>query len=148
MKLHKIKHRNPALDTEKCYCINNRLWNKKRVQIINNGTEFLAPKYYYPVHVSRLVKDQLVKARYRASSPLTLIKQEHERRQANKKRFKPKKPHEKTKRIYHFTVLVDEDEYKVLWNFLYKDVRDPLKDRRRIATIEELKERKKRGKNE
>lgn len=140
MRLHKIKHRNAALDTEKCYCINNMLWNKKKIQIIDNGKAFLAPKYYAPNHVSISVKNKLFKAGYLGERPLKAIKREHEQRQKNRKLFKRKKPSEKSQRIYKFSVMVDEFEYKLLWNFLYKDVRDPIKDRVRIRTIEEVKE--------
>ena len=54
-----------------------------------------------------------------------------------------------SKRTFRFSVYVDEIEYKLLWNFLYKDVRNPLVDKARIRTIEEVKEdlKNKAGKN-
>lgn len=142
MKLVKIKYRNPALDTQFSYCINNYLWNKEKVQIINNGTEMLVPKYYCPRHVGQLHNQKLASARYRAQQPLKLIKAEHERK---KREFKERvKRGRTTDRIYKFAVEVNESEYKLLWNYLYYEVRDPLKRERKIQTIEELKEKRKR----
>lgn len=146
MRLIKIKYRNPALDTEQCYCINNYLWNKSKVQIINNGKEMLVPKYYSPIHVGALPARKKADARYRARQPLKLIKQTHE--QQKKERKKRRKTGRKTERIYKFMVNVSYDEYKVLWNFLYKELRDPLKDRYRIQTIEELEEKRLLKENE
>lgn len=140
MKLHKIKYRNPALDTEKCYCINNYLWKKDVVKIISDK-EFLAPKLYAPRHVGQLHNRKLADARYRAKQPLKLIKAEHERKKREHKKRISNKP--KTDRIYRFTVTLSADEYKMMWNFLYKDVRDPLKEKRRVQTIEEIMEKKK-----
>lgn len=147
MKLHKIKYRNPALDTQFCYCINNYLWNKDKIQIINDGKEFLAPKYYCPRHVGQLENRKLAIARYRAGKPLKKIKEEHERK---KREFKNRKKPKTSDRIYKFSVNVNATEYKMLWNFLYKDVRDPLKDKVRIQTIEEIieKQAKKVGEND
>lgn len=139
MKLHKIHYRNPALDTEGRYCINNYLWAKDKVQIINNGTEFLAPKFYCPIHVSKIPAQKLASARYRARQPLKRIKSEHERK---KREYKKRKRPKTSDRIYKFSVNVSYDEYKVLWNFLYKEVRNPLTDRYRIQTIEELEEKR------
>ena len=147
MKLHKVKYRNPALDTVGCYCINNYLWAKDKVQIINNGKAFLAPKLYCPRHVSQLAARKLADAKYRASQPLKQIKSEHERK---KREFKRRKRQKTSNRIYKFAVNVSYDEYKLLWNFLYKDIRNPITDRVRIQTIEELDEKRKKklGENE
>ena len=149
MRLIKIKYRNPALDTQFSYCINNYLWNKEKVRIINDGTEMLVPKYYCPTHVGQKGSKKLASARYRASRPLKLIKSEHERIEKERKKAGRKKG-KQTDRIYKFAVNVSYDEYKLLWNFLYKEVRDPLKDRHRIQTIEELAEKqaKKVGEND
>ena len=144
MRLIKIKHRTPALDTRQCYCINNYLWNKDKVQIINNGTEMLVPKYYCPMHIGQKPSKQLANARYRAGRPLKLIKTEHERQ---KREFKKRGRQKESDRIYTFKVAVNATEYKMLWNFLYKDVRDPLKDKVRIQTIEEIIEKRERNEN-
>lgn len=148
MRLVQIKYRNPLLDTEQCYCINNFRWNKEKVTIINGGKEMLVPKYYCPQHVGQLESRKKANKKYRANKPLKLIKQEHERIQ--KERKERKKTGTQTERIYKFAVNVSYDEYKLLWNFLYKEVRNPLKDRHRIQTIEELEEKrlKKVGKND
>lgn len=147
MRLIKIKHRTPALDTQFSYCINNYLWNKDKVQIINNGTEMLVPKYYCPMHIGQKSSKKLASARYRATRPLKLIKAEHERIEKERKKAGRKKGTQ-TNRIYRFSVNVSYDEYKLLWNFLYKEVRDPINDRHRIQTIEELAEKQERKKNE
>lgn len=139
MKLVKIRYRNPALDTEQCYCINNYLWNKVKVQIVN-ANEMLVPKYYCPVHVGARPSRIKAHARYRARQPLKLIKQAHDAEK--KERKKRRKTGRKTDRIYKFEVSVSYDEYKLLWNFLYKEVRNPITDRYRIQTIEELEEKR------
>ena len=141
MKLHKIKYRNPALDTKGCYCINNYLWAKDKVQIISDK-EFLAPKFYAPRHVGQLHNRKLAQNRYRAKQPLKLIKAEHERKKREYKKRISNRP--KTDRIYRFNVNLSADEYKLLWNYLYKEVRDPVKDRKRIQTIEEMIEKQQR----
>lgn len=148
MRLVKIKYRNPLLDTEQCYCINNFRWNKDKVQIINNGTEMLVPKYYCPQHVGQLESRRKANKKYRATKPLRLIKQSHE--QLEKERKERRKTGRRTDRIYRFSVNVSYDEYKLLWNFLYKEVRNPITDRYRVQTIEELEEKrlKKVGENE
>ena len=143
MKLHKIHYRNEKLDTQFCYCINNYLWAKDLIQILNDE-EFLAPKYYTPRHVSQLENRKLANARYRARNPLKLIKKSHEDRPKRQRRPKELL----TKRIYKFAVNVDEDEYRALWNFLYKELRDPIKDKSRVETIEEKKERLKKKNDE
>ena len=150
MKLHKIKYRNPALDTKFCYCINNYLWAKNKIQIINNGTEFLAPKYYCPRHVGQLENRRLAYSKYRARHPLKTIKKAHEEvKKERQRRWREMiKKRRTSNRYYKFTVSVSEDEYKLLWNFLYKEVRNPLKDKIRIQTIEELKEKRERKQNE
>ena len=145
MKLHKIRYRNPALDTQYSYCINNYLWNKEKIQILNNGTEFLAPKFYCPRHVGQLGSMRRASAKYRANKPLHLIKKAHE---VKEKKKVGRKKGTQTDKIYKFAVNVNADEYKLLWNFLYKEVRDPLKDRHRIQTIEELMEKQERKMNE
>ena len=147
MRLVKIRYRNPALDTEFSYCINNRLWRKDVVQIINGGTELLAPKYYHARHVGQLSSMRRANAKYRAKNPLKFIKKNHE---AKEKKKAGRKKGKQTDRIYKFAVNVNATEYKMLWNFLYKEVRDPLKDKHRIQTIEELieKQAKKVGENE
>lgn len=150
MKLHKIKYRNPALDTRDSYCINNYLWAKKKIQILNDK-EFLAPKYYCPRHVGQTANRRAADTKYRARNPLKQIKAKHERKKhefkEKRKQIQRAKHPEKT---YCFKVMVTATEYKILWNFLYKDVRDPLKDRIRIQTIEELieKEEKRLKENE
>lgn len=144
MRLVKIKYRNPRLDTEICICINNQLWNKSKIKIINNGTEMLVPKYYCPQHVGRLESQRKANKKYRAAKPLKIIKQEHER--ITEKRKNQKRNRKPTDRIYKFNVSVNAGEYKLLWNYLYKDLRNPLEKGKRAATIEELQE--KRGVNE
>ena len=128
------------MDTERCYCINNYLWNKDKVQIISDK-EFLAPKFYAPRHVGQLHNRKLAQNRYRSRQPLKLIKSEHERKKREyKKRISNRV---KTDRIYRFNVNLSADEYKMMWNYLYKEIRDPSKDRRRIQTIEEMIEKRK-----
>ena len=146
MRLVKIRYRNPALDTEFNYCINNYLWNKNKVQIINDGKEMLVPKYYRARHVGELDAQRRANAKYHARKPLKLIKKAYEEKQAKKKVGRKKGSH--TDRLYKFAVNVSEDEYKLLWNYLYKEIRDPLKDKIRVQTIEELKERLERKKSE
>lgn len=146
MKLHKVKYRNPALDTQACYCINNYLWAKDKIQIINNGKEFLAPKLYCPRHVGQLDAMRRANAKYQAGRPLQMIKRIYQEKQAKKKTGR--KQGSTTDRIYKFTVSVSEEEYKLLWNYLYKEVRDPLKDKIRIQTIEEVIEKQKRKKDD
>lgn len=146
MRLVKIRYRNPALDTEFSYCINNRLWRKDVVQIINDGTELLAPKYYNARHVGQLAAQKRANAKYRAKNPLKFIKKNHERKEEKKKAGRKKG--KQTDRKYRFSVNVDATEYKMLWNFLYKEVRDPLKDKTRIQTIEEIIEKQERKLNE
>ena len=145
MRLVKIHYRNPALDTQFSYCINNRLWNKDKVQIINNGTEMLVPKYYSARHVGTQPAQMRANAKYRAKNPLKFIKKVHEQKERKKAGRKKGKT---TDRIYKFAVNVDATEYKMLWNFLYKEVRDPLKDKTRIQTIEEIIEKQERKNNE
>lgn len=146
MRLEKIHYRNPALDTEFSYCINNRLWRKDVVQIINGGKEMLVPKYYTARHVGQLDAMRRANAKYRAKNPLKFIKKNHERKEAKKKAGRKKG--KQTDRKYRFSVNVNATEYKMLWNFLYKEVRDPLKDKHRIQTIEEIIEKQERKLNE
>lgn len=145
MRLEKIHYRNPALDTELSYCINNKLWRKDKVQIINGGTEMLVPKYYTARHVAQLSAQRRAIAKYRAKNPLKFIKKNHE---AKEKKKAGRKKGKQTDRIYKFAVNVNATEYKMLWNFLYKEVRDPLKDKHRIQTIEEIIEKQERKLNE
>ena len=143
MRVIKIHYRNPALDTEFSYCINNYLWRKDKVQIINGGKEMLIPKYYKPRHVGQLDPQRRANAKYKARQPLKLIKKAHEERQRKKAGRKKGKT---TDRDYTFKVAVNATEYKMLWNFLYKDVRDPLKEKIRVQTIEEIIEKRERKK--
>ena len=143
MRLVKIHYRNPALDTEFSYCINNRLWRKDVVQIINDGKEMLVPKYYTARHVGQLDAMRRANAKYRAKNPLKFIKKVHEQKERKKA---GRKKGSKTDKIYRFSVNVNETEYKMLWNFLYKEVRDPLKEKIRVQTIEEIIEKQERKK--
>ena len=145
MRLVKIHYRNPALDTQFSYCINNRLWRKDKVQILNDK-EMLVPKYYSARHVGTIPAQKRANARYRAKNPLKFIKKVHEEKQ-RKPKPKHKKKVEKSNRIYTFKVNVSEIEYKLLWNFLYKDIRDPLTDKIRIQTIEEIIEKQRKENN-
>ena len=145
MRLVKIRYRNPALDTEFSYCINNRLWRKDVVQIINDGKELLAPKYYNARHVGQLAAQKRANAKYRAKNPLKFIKKNHEEKERKKAGRKKGKV---TDKDYIFKVTVNATEYKMLWNFLYKEVRDPLKDKVRIQTREEIIEKQERKNNE
>lgn len=146
MRLIKIHYRNPALDTEFSYCINNYLWNKAKVQIINGGKEMLIPKYYKPRHVGQLDPQRRANARYKARKPLKLIKKAHAEQVEKQRKKGGRKKGSKTDRKYTFKVAVNATEYKMLWNFLYKDVRDPLKEKIRVQTIEEILEKRERRK--
>ena len=137
MRLVKIKYRNPTLDTRFSYCINNYLWAKNKVKFLSE-TEMLVPKFYTARHVSQTSSQRKAQARYNARHPLKLIKEAHEQQQ---KRRKPRK-RTKTEPKYQFNVLVTEAEYKILWNFLYKELRNPLAKMKRIKTIEELMEKR------
>lgn len=148
MRLIKIKYRNPALDTQFSYCINNYLWAKNKVKIINNGTEMLVPKFYCPRHVAQLSGQRKAIARYKARQPLKFIKENHEKHQEEQKRkrkLERKKRAKLSEKHYRFNVMVTAEEYKLLWDFLYKEVRDPLKDRMRVRTIEEIMEKRNNG---
>ena len=145
MRIVKIHYRNPALDTRFSYCINNRLWNKDKVQIINGGKEMLVPKYYCARHVGTQPAQMRANARYRAKNPLKFIKKVHEQKERKKAGRKKGKT---TDRDYTFKVAVNATEYKMLWNFLYKEVRDPLKEKIRIQTIEEILEKQRKEKTE
>lgn len=146
MKLWKIKYRNPALDTKGCYCINNFLWAKDKIQILNNK-EFLAPKYYTPRHIATLESQRLATAKYLGSRPLKNIKKQYEDKK--KREFKNRRKRQKTTdRIYKFHVNVSYNEYEVLWNVLYKELRNPITDRSRISTIQEVEERRLRKLND
>ena len=144
MRVVKIHYRNPALDTKFSYCINNRLWNKDKVQIINGGKEMLVPKYYSARHVGTQPAQMRANARYRAKNPLKLIKKVHE--QKERKNKGGRKKGKTTDRDYTFKVAVNATEYKMLWNFLYKEIRDPLKEKHRVQTIEEIIEKRERKK--
>lgn len=141
MRLVKINYRNEKLDTEGCYCINNYLWNKDKVQIISK-TEMLVPKYYTPRHVGQLKNRKLADARYRARNPLKRIKGNYEAHQEDVR--KSRKRGKRTDKHYRFSVDVTAAEYKMLWNFLYKEVRSPLDKGTRIQTIEEMIEKRER----
>ena len=143
MKLHKIHYRNPQLDTKICFCINNRLWNKEKITILNDK-QFLAPKYYCPRHVSQLSAQKLAYKRYKANRPLRTIKTNYENslKVAKKQKQRERKKRKPTERVYKFNVSVTENEYRYLWDILYKELRDPLAKGKRIATIEELKEKR------
>ena len=145
MRLVKINYRNPALDTEFSYCINNYLWRKDKVQILSDK-EMLVPKYYKARHVGQLDAQRRANARYQARKPLKLIKKAHETKQ--RKKAKQRKRTGKTDKVYLFKVHVNPAEYKMLWNFLYKEVRNPLEDNRRVQTIEELMEKQERRQQE
>ena len=147
MRLVKINYRNPALDTQFCYCINNYLWNKEKVQIINGGKELLAPKYYKPRHVGQLENDRRLAAKYKARKPLKFIKKAHAEQVEKQRKKAGRKKGSKTDRKYTFKVAVNATEYKMLWNFLYKDVRDPLKEKIRVQTIEEILEKQRKENN-
>lgn len=140
MKLYKIKSRKPELDTELCYCINNKLWLKTKTQIINNN-EFLAPKNYNPSKVANNYPiKRLIDNEHRFVHPLKMImKEDRQRRERiyQKVTAPRKKPHEKSDRIYKFAVNVNYHEYEALWNFLYREVRNPFEETRKINTIEE-----------
>lgn len=140
MKLHKIHYRNPQLDTEVCYCINNRLWNKSKITILNDKA-FLAPKYYCPRHVSQLAGQRLANKRYRTNRPLRTIRINHINalKSIEKQRQRERKKRKPSERQYKFNVSVTENEYRCLWDILYKELRDPLAKDKRAATIEELK---------
>lgn len=144
MRVVKIHYRNPALDTKFSYCINNRLWNKDKVQIINGGKEMLVPKYYSARHVGTQPAQMRANARYRAKNPLKFIKKVHE--QKERKNKGGRKKGKTTDRDYTFKVAVNATEYKMLWNFLYKEIRDPLKEKHRVQTIEEIIEKRERKK--
>lgn len=145
MRLVKINYRNEKLDTAGCYCINNYLWAKDKVQIISK-TEMLVPKYYTPRHVGQLSNRRRADANYRARKPLKLIKDSYEDEQNERKRRK--RSYKYTDKQYRFSVDVTAAEYKMLWNFLYKEVRNPLTERGRIQTIEEIIEKRERKDDE
>ena len=146
MRVIKIHYRNPALDTKFSYCINNYLWNKDKVQIINGGKEMLIPKYYKPRHVGTQPAQMRANAKYKARKPLKLIKKAYEEQKERKNKGGRKKG-KVTDRDYTFKVAVNATEYKMLWNFLYKEVRDPLKEKHRIQTIEEIIEKQRKEQN-
>lgn len=148
MRLVKIHYRNPALDTRFSYCINNRLWNKDKVQIINGGKEMLVPKYYTARHVGTQPAQMRANARYRAKNPLKFIKKVHEQKIEKERKKAGRKKGKTTDRDYTFKVAVNATEYKMLWNFLYKEVRDPLKEKIRVQTIEEIIEKQRKEKTE
>ena len=135
MKLHKIKSLNSKYDTETCVCINNFLWNKSKIKILNDK-EFLAPKYYCPRHIGQLEAMKRAGKRYRARNPLKFIKQQHESK-AEKKRKNSLKYKRQTERNYKFCVQVTYNEYEALWNYLYRDLRNPL-ERKKLRTAREV----------
>lgn len=148
MRIVKIKYRNPDLDTKYSWCINNFLWNKEKCKVINNGTELLVPKFYTARHVCTLSKIKKANAKYRCRNPLQMIKANHESHVEYIHKIRSL-PRERTPsyRDYDFRVKLTETEYKLLWDFLYKEVRNPLDvTSRKIKTIEELKAQEKKDK--
>ena len=126
MKLHKVKNRIPELDTKTRMCINNRLWNRDKIQIINGGKEFLAPKYYTAQHVCEVDYSKRRTSRYRAKKPLNNIRKYDKTNQAR----------------YDFhAYYLTEEQYKQMYNFFYTKVKP--KAMRKMKTVEDLKKENK-----
>lgn len=122
MKLYKVKNRVPELDTKTCICINNRLWNRDKIQVINGGKEFLAPKYYAAQHVSQKDYTTLKKGRYRAQKPLKNIRKYDKTKQ--------------TRYDFHAYYLTEE-QYNQMYEFFYTKVKPQAM--RKMKTVEDLK---------
>lgn len=126
MKLHQIKNRIIELDTKVCICINNRLWNRDKIQFINGGKQFLAPKYYTPQHVSQIDFSKRKNSRYRAKEPLKNIRKYDKTKQAR----------------YDFhAYYLTEEQYNQMYEFFYTKVKP--KAMRKMKTVEDLKKENK-----
>ena len=136
MKLHEVKNRVPELDTKVCICINNHLWNREKVQFINGGKQFLAPKYYAPRHITQVKREKLIRARVRAMNPLKHLR---DVKPTKPKWYKPKE----LKYNFHAYYL-SEEQYNQLYGFFYSKIKP--NGRRTIKTVEQIDKLRKKKK--
>ena len=133
MKLYEVKNRVLELDTQTCICINNKLWNRKKVQFIEGGKAFLAPKYYAPRHISQIKYEKLLRAKYRAMKPLKRLK---EIKPSKRKRHEPKEP-----RYNFYANYLTKEQYDKLYGFYYSKIKP--NGKRTIKTTEQIDKMKK-----
>lgn len=136
MKLHKVKSRIIELDTKQCMCINNYLWNREKVQFINGGKEFLAPKYYAPRPLSQVAYQKRLQAKIRAMYPLKNLK---EIKPPKPKRYKPKEP-----KYNFYANYLTKEQYEMLYGFFYSKIKP--NGKRTIKTPEQIDEMRKKKK--
>lgn len=128
MKLHKVKNRILELDTKACMCINNKLWNREKVQFINGGKEFLAPKYYSPRPLSQVKYEKRLQAKIRAMRPLKNLK---EIKPPKPKRYDTKEP-----RYNFYANYLTKEQYEMLYGFYYSKIKP--NGKRTIKTVEQI----------
>ena len=131
MKLHEVKNRVLELDTKTCVFINNHLWNRDKIQFINGGKQFLAPKYYSPQHISQVKRLKLLQAKQRLMRPLKNLKG------IEPTEYNSKKSKKFTEGRYDFhAYYLTEEQYNKLYGFYYSKIRPNTK--RTMKTVEQI----------
>lgn len=142
MRLYQVKKRTPELDTKVCICVNNRLWNRDKIQFINGGKEFLVPKLYRGAHIAQIRHSKLIKAKSPTMNPLRRLKQVKPPKRKPPKYKPPKEP-----RYNFYANYLTKEQYEMLYGFYYSKIKP--NGKRTIKTIEQIEEYKRnKRKNE